>query len=56
VAIDSKIQDPDGHDLFNVAGFYANPDLTQYMDEAANKAIEEPGYKWAIEALSRVIK
>lgn len=56
VAIDSKILDQDGHDLFNVAGFYSNPDLTQYMDEAAKTVVKEPGYKWAIEALSRVIK
>jgi hypothetical protein len=56
VAIDTTIEDSRGDNLFNVSGFYANPELFELMDKAAAKATETKAYKWAVLALKAIKK
>lgn len=56
VAIDTVIADENGNDLFNLSGFYDNPKLATYMDNAGKKAVLSPAYEWARDAMKAAMK
>lgn len=51
VAIDAKIKDDDGNDIFYLSGFYDSEDLERYMDFAAEEAVKSLAYDWALKAI-----